>query len=128
MGGGSAFWLMADEPVFVYDARMVGGGPGVFALPSIAAAERSRFPGGWSGGFSAGLLPEADPRDRIASILGISAGNDFAMLERIGGECAGAVSLLPEEMPPAPSMSQESCVGWRRRARGHHRKISRNSR
>ena len=32
----------------------------------------------------------------IAKILGISDTNDFAMLERIGGECAGAVSLLPE--------------------------------
>jgi serine/threonine-protein kinase HipA len=51
-------------------------------------------------GFFAGLLPEAEPRDRIASILGISAGNDFAMLERIGGECAGAVSLMPVDLAP----------------------------
>jgi serine/threonine-protein kinase HipA len=33
---------------------------------------------------------------QIAAILGINERNDFAMLERIGGECAGAVSLLPE--------------------------------
>lgn len=46
--------------------------------------------------FFAGVLPEETPRQRIASILGISERNDFAMLERIGGECAGAVSLLPE--------------------------------
>lgn len=50
--------------------------------------------------FFAGLLPEAESRERIAAILGISQSNDFAMLERIGGECAGAVSLLPEDMPP----------------------------
>ncbi len=37
---------------------------------------------------------------RVAAILGISERNDFAMLERIGGECAGAVSLLPEDAPP----------------------------
>ncbi len=46
--------------------------------------------------FFAGVLPEEEPRRRIAAILGISERNDFAMLERIGGECAGAVSLLPE--------------------------------
>ena len=47
--------------------------------------------------FFGGLLPEADARDQIARNLGISTDNDFAMLERIGGECAGAVTLLPEE-------------------------------
>ena len=50
--------------------------------------------------FFAGILPKAEPRRKIAAVLGISAGNDFAMLARIGGECAGAVSLLPEDAPP----------------------------
>ncbi len=50
--------------------------------------------------FFAGILPEAGPRTRIAEILGISESNDFAMLERIGGECAGAISLLPEGTQP----------------------------
>ena len=50
--------------------------------------------------FFAGILPEEGPRAAIARILGISEGNDFAMLERIGGECAGAVSLLPEGLQP----------------------------
>jgi serine/threonine-protein kinase HipA len=46
--------------------------------------------------FFAGILPEEGPRQQIAAILGVSERNDFAILERIGGECAGAVSLLPE--------------------------------
>ena len=50
--------------------------------------------------FFAGILPEEGPRAAVAGILGISEGNDFAMLERIGGECAGAVSILPEGTPP----------------------------
>jgi len=50
--------------------------------------------------FFAGILPEDRPRKKIAEILGISDTNDFAMLERIGGECAGAVSLLPEGVTP----------------------------
>ncbi len=56
--------------------------------------------------FFGGLLPEADARDQIARNLGISANNDFAMLERIGGECAGAIALLFEEqMGVFPSIS-----------------------
>ncbi len=51
--------------------------------------------------FFAGILPEEGPRAVISQILGISAGNDFAMLERIGGECAGAVSLFPEGQQPS---------------------------
>lgn len=46
--------------------------------------------------FFANLLPEAEIRKMIARQLGISMQNDFAMLREIGGECAGAVSVLPE--------------------------------
>jgi len=45
--------------------------------------------------FFAGLLPEEQSRDVIAKVLGVSSRNDFAILERIGGECAGAVMLVP---------------------------------
>jgi len=45
-------------------------------------------------GFFGGLLPDEHNREIIARNLGISARNDFAMLREIGGECAGAVSLL----------------------------------
>lgn len=50
--------------------------------------------------FFGGLLPEAHLRISIARQLGISDKNDFALLAAIGGECAGAVSLLPESLPP----------------------------
>jgi serine/threonine-protein kinase HipA len=46
-------------------------------------------------GFFAGVLPDESKREIIAKNLGISARNDFAMLERIGGECAGAVTFVP---------------------------------
>ena len=51
--------------------------------------------------YFSGVLPEGRSRELIARILGISETNDFALLERIGGECAGAVTLLPEGTPPA---------------------------
>ena len=46
-------------------------------------------------GFFAGILPDEGKREIIARNLGISARNDYAMLERIGGECAGAVTFVP---------------------------------
>ncbi len=56
--------------------------------------------------FFAGILPDEMPRQQIAAILGVSERNDFAILERIGGECAGAVSLLPEGTP-LPDASEQ---------------------
>lgn len=50
--------------------------------------------------FFSNLLPEAQLRELIARKLGISEGNDYGLLEAIGGECAGAVSLYSEETPP----------------------------
>lgn len=47
-------------------------------------------------GFFAGILPEESKREIIARNLGISARNDYAMLERIGGECAGAVTFIAQ--------------------------------
>jgi serine/threonine-protein kinase HipA len=46
-------------------------------------------------GYFAGVLPEESKRAIIARNLGISERNDYSMLERIGGECAGAVTFLP---------------------------------
>ncbi|MFH1487952.1 MAG: type II toxin-antitoxin system HipA family toxin [Pseudomonadota bacterium] len=46
--------------------------------------------------FFSNLLPEAGIRKIIARRLGISEKNDFSLLREIGGECAGAVSLVPE--------------------------------
>ena len=46
--------------------------------------------------FFANLLPEEKMRTLIARNLGVSFNNDYGLLERIGGDCAGAVSLYPE--------------------------------
>lgn len=68
--------------------------------------ENVTFKGKQARSFFAGILPEEGPRRRIAEVLGISNQNDFAMLERIGGECAGAVSLLPEGVLP-PKLNEK---------------------
>jgi serine/threonine-protein kinase HipA len=53
--------------------------------------------------FFSNLLPESAVRILIAKQLGISDKNDFMLLKRIGGECAGAITILPEaEIPESP--------------------------
>lgn len=43
-----------------------------------------------------GLLPEGETRARIAARFGIAESDSFGLLEAIGWECAGAISVLPE--------------------------------
>ena len=61
--------------------------------------------------FFAGLLPEGGKRRQIAKTLQISKQNDYALLESLGGECAGAVTLLePGQLPQALDAPRE--VRW----------------
>ncbi|BBL58664.1 type II toxin-antitoxin system HipA family toxin [Methylomonas koyamae] len=61
--------------------------------------------------FFAGLLPEGKLRQLIARQFQISRQNDFALLDHIGGECAGAVSLLqPDQTPLVPKTTNE--IDW----------------
>lgn len=45
--------------------------------------------------FFGNLLPEEHVREQVALATGISAANDYKLLERFGGDVAGAVTLLP---------------------------------
>ena len=48
------------------------------------------------------LLPEGSVRDFVARALQVSTGNVFALLERFGGDTAGALALLPQGQLPSP--------------------------
>jgi serine/threonine-protein kinase HipA len=51
--------------------------------------------------FFENLLPEGEIRSAIAHLKQVSEKNTFGLLEEIGGDCAGAISLLlPESAPP----------------------------
>jgi serine/threonine-protein kinase HipA len=54
----------------------------------------------------AGLLIEGEARETIARNLGISVGNDYALLEALGGDCAGAITILEpgQRLPRTPSV------------------------
>jgi serine/threonine-protein kinase HipA len=61
--------------------------------------------------FFAGLLPEGQMRRLIAQQFQVSGQNDFALLDGIGGECAGAVTFLePGQALPAPTDGDD--VQW----------------
>lgn len=65
------------------------------SLPLQADAFEGLVPGSWF----ANLLPEGEIRGQVARKLGVSERNDFALLTGIGGDCAGALRLLPESAP-----------------------------
>jgi serine/threonine-protein kinase HipA len=69
--------------------------PAAIALSRSLPLTKKHFNRNECRGFFAGVLPEESKREIVAKNLGISARNDYAMLERIGGECAGAVTFLP---------------------------------
>src|ERR1017187_4127184 len=68
--------------------------PGAMPLSQSLPLRKEGFKGKECRAFFAGILPEESKREIIARNLGISARNDYAMLERIGGECAGAVTFI----------------------------------
>lgn len=57
--------------------------------------------------FFGNLLPEGDVRAQLARTTGISVSNDYRLLERFGGDVAGAVTLLPPGTPPDSPSSEE---------------------
>jgi serine/threonine-protein kinase HipA len=85
---------------FAYEAKWaasVAGIPLSLALP----LREEPFEDAECRPFFSGLLPEGEFLKAIARAFHISAGNPFSVLAEIGGECAGAVSLVSAgEEPP----------------------------
>jgi serine/threonine-protein kinase HipA len=89
---------------FVYDADWIAKRDAIalsvsLPLRSEPYDDRTARP------FFAGLLPEQEKRGQVARALGISARNDFALLDGIGGECAGAVTFLHPGDKPLPDVA-----------------------
>lgn len=85
------------------DYLEAGGQPLSWNLPLQAEA----FPHRDCLAFFGNLLPEEDVRAQLALVTGISASNDYRLLERFGGDVAGAVTLLPPEESAAGPGSDE---------------------
>ena len=68
--------------------------PNAVALSMSLPLQDETFDDHMTRPFFAGLLPEGQLRRLLARHLQISGQNDFALLDHIGGECAGAVTFL----------------------------------
>ena len=85
--------------------------PNAVALSTSLPLQTEAFDDHKSRPFFAGLLPEGQMRRLIAQQLQISDQNDFALLNNIGGECAGAVTFLkPGQTLSLPSSVED--VQW----------------
>jgi serine/threonine-protein kinase HipA len=88
-------WRGAHELEFEY-AALWRNSPVAFPISvSLPLA-----PGARSGVFFGNLLPEGPTREIVTRRLRIAYDDDFALLEAIGGECAGALTLLPSGVNP----------------------------
>lgn len=90
---------------FVYDPVYAGHKNPALSL-SLPLRE-SPYEGTIAKAFFSGLLPDAILRHKLAKYLRVSEKNPFSLLEAIGGECAGAVSLYPEGTTPPKSKDDD---------------------
>jgi serine/threonine-protein kinase HipA len=89
----------AGRLTFTYDPDWLGRSHAVPLSASLPLHDKA-FDDRAARPFFAGLLPEQDKRDQVARAIGVSERNDFALLDALGGECAGAVSFThPGEKP-----------------------------
>ena len=65
-----------------------------FSLPLRESVFEDRV----SRSFFANLIPESEIRDLIAGKYGFSSKNDFEFFKGFGGECAGALSIISDDM------------------------------
>lgn len=113
-------WLFADRvgTLALLEGRLnFRYAPGWLSLPNAVALSISLplqaepFDDHKTRPFFAGLLPEGQMRRLIAQQFQVSNQNDFALLGHIGGECAGAVTLIePGQVLPASVQGDD--VQW----------------
>lgn len=113
-------WLFADRvgTLALIDGRLnfcYASGwlsrPDAVALSASLPLQAEPFDDRNTRPFFAGLLPEGQMRRLIAKQLQVSSQNDFALLDHIGGECAGAVTFLePGQALPVPSHDDD--IQW----------------
>lgn len=101
IGGRLNFWY---EPGWLQQTNAV-------ALSYSLPLQIQHFDDNITRPFFAGLLPEGQMRRLIAQQFQVSGQNDFALLEHIGGECAGAVTFL-EPGQILPTLTKHDDIQW----------------
>ena len=110
------------ELVFNYTPEWLAK-PNAFALSLNLPLTEQALTGDGVTAFFENLLPEGDVLNFISKAAHISHSNVFGLLERFGGDTAGAFSILPEGMEPTAEphylpVTPESIKAWFERSRG----------
>ncbi|MDD2686275.1 MAG: type II toxin-antitoxin system HipA family toxin [Gallionella sp.] len=103
-------FLIEGRLNFIYTAEWLAR-PNSVALSCSLPLQAEPFDDNKARPFFAGLLPEGQMRRLIAQQFQISRQNDFALLDHIGGECAGAVTFTEPGHPPH-HLAMSSEVDW----------------
>ena len=82
--------------IFVYDENYLNDKTSV-PLSASLPLQREEFSQKQCIPFFSGLLPEEDSRKKIADYLHISETSTLKLLEALGGECAGVISISSED-------------------------------
>ncbi|MGV1681681.1 HipA domain-containing protein [Sphingopyxis sp. NJF-3] len=89
--------------LFAYDAGWLAD-PAFRPISASLPGQAEPFSRAQTRPFFAGLLPDEGQRAAAAQAAGVSRQNDYALLDALGGDVAGALVILPEGQPlPAPS-------------------------
>lgn len=89
---------------FRYDAAYLDT-PSAIPLSYSLPLRTAVFAGAVVRNWFCNLLPEGLVREAIVQRLRLTPRDDLALLAAIGGECAGAVAVLPDGMVPAPAQA-----------------------
>ena len=101
--------LLGGRLSFQYQAHWLVQ-PGAVALSQSLPLGPEPFNDQQCRAFFAGLLPEGNLRRLIAQQCQVSSQNDFALLNAIGGECAGAITFVPAGQ--ATANTDQPIVEW----------------
>ncbi|HEX5990738.1 MAG TPA: HipA domain-containing protein [Solirubrobacterales bacterium] len=83
---------------FAYSREVVEeAGHGAIVLSHSLPAQEEPFDPVATRAYFEGLLPESGRREELARELQVSIHDSYALLARVGRDCAGAVVILPEE-------------------------------
>ena len=111
MSGKRAGFLQRTGPHafrFQYEASWLTA-PACFPVSQSLPLQTSAFHAAAVRPFFAGLLPEGEKRKRVAEVLCVDPHDEFALLARTAGECAGAVSVYPAgEIPCRPDVRPDA--------------------
>ena len=95
-----------ERMVFEYDDAYLDR-PGSMALSAQLPLVAGPAPQSKAARWFDGLLPEGWRREKIADQLGVPAASTYALLEKVGKECAGAVEVLrPGGGPGKPGLQR----------------------